>query len=97
MVAGSGLPKNWWTRQEKVTVNFAGQQGFLLNRYMLYELVTEVCVLVLLRVRGVADVLGIAKCTGDETVLGVCVLVGLLGATIPFPTVTPASTEAYRT
>ena len=43
MVAGSGLPKNWWTRQEKVGVNFAGQQGFLLNRYMLYELVTEVC------------------------------------------------------
>lgn len=42
MIAGTGLPKNWWTRQEKVAVNFAGQQGFLLNRYMLYELVTEV-------------------------------------------------------
>lgn len=48
MVAGSGLPKSWWTKQEKVTVNFAGQQGFLLNRYMLYELVTEVRMLVVI-------------------------------------------------
>ena len=43
MVAGSGLPKNWWTRLEKVSVAFGGQHGFILNRYMLYEITTEVC------------------------------------------------------
>ncbi|KAI0034480.1 hypothetical protein K488DRAFT_45434 [Vararia minispora EC-137] len=40
-LAGNGLPKNWWMRQQKVTVNFAGQQGFLLSRYMLYQITTE--------------------------------------------------------
>ncbi|KAI0050962.1 hypothetical protein FA95DRAFT_1630968 [Auriscalpium vulgare] len=40
-VAGSGLPTDWWKKQEKVTVNFGGQQGFILNRYMVYEIVTE--------------------------------------------------------
>jgi sorting nexin-8 len=41
-VAGSGLPSGWWKRQEKVTVQFAGQQGFVLNRYMVYGISTEV-------------------------------------------------------
>ncbi|KAI0322771.1 hypothetical protein OF83DRAFT_1048610 [Amylostereum chailletii] len=40
-VAGSGLPKGWWQREEKVSVNFGGQQGFILNRYMLYDIVTQ--------------------------------------------------------
>ena len=41
-VAGSGLPSGWWKRQERVTVQFAGQQGFVLNRYMVYGISTEV-------------------------------------------------------
>lgn len=41
-VAGSGLPREWWKRQEKVAVNFGGLQGFILNRYMVYDVVTEV-------------------------------------------------------
>ncbi len=41
-VAGTGLPSGWWKRQEKVTVRFAGQQGFVLNRYMMYGISTEV-------------------------------------------------------
>ena len=41
-VAGSGLPSGWWKRQEKVTVQFGGQQGFVLNRYMVYSITTEV-------------------------------------------------------
>lgn len=41
-VSGSGLPSGWWKRQEKVTVQFAGQQGFVLNRYMVYGISTEV-------------------------------------------------------
>lgn len=41
-VSGTGLPSGWWKRQEKVTVQFAGQQGFVLNRYMVYGVSTEV-------------------------------------------------------
>ncbi|KAH9995130.1 hypothetical protein BJV77DRAFT_992702 [Russula vinacea] len=41
LVAGSGLPSGWWKRQERVTVQFAGQQGFVLNRYMVYGISTE--------------------------------------------------------
>jgi sorting nexin-8 len=41
-VSGTGLPSGWWKRQEKVTVQFAGQQGFVLNRYMVYGISTEV-------------------------------------------------------
>ena len=41
-VSGSGLPSGWWKRQGKVTVQFAGQQGFVLNRYMVYGISTEV-------------------------------------------------------
>jgi sorting nexin-8 len=42
-VAGTGLPSGWWKRLEKVTVRFVGQQGFVLNRYMVYGITTEVC------------------------------------------------------
>jgi len=41
-LAGSGLPKDWWRRQEAVKVNTLGPQGFILNRYMVYEIVTDV-------------------------------------------------------
>lgn len=41
-IAGTGLPKEWWRRQETVTVNILGQQGFLLNRYLVYEISTDV-------------------------------------------------------
>ena len=41
-VSGTGLPSGWWKRQERVTVRFAGQQGFVLNRYMVYGISTEV-------------------------------------------------------
>lgn len=41
-VAGSGLPREWWKKQEKVAVNFGGMQGFILNRYMVYDVVTDV-------------------------------------------------------
>jgi sorting nexin-8 len=41
-VAGSGLPSGWWKRQENVSIQFGGQQGFVLNRYMVYSITTEV-------------------------------------------------------
>lgn len=41
-VAGSGLPSGWWKRQETVSVSILGQQGFILNRYMLYQIQHDV-------------------------------------------------------
>ena len=46
-VSGTGLPRDWWKRQEKVTVTALGQQGFILNRYMVYEISSEVSRLVI--------------------------------------------------
>ncbi|RDB20865.1 Sorting nexin MVP1 [Hypsizygus marmoreus] len=40
-VAGTGLPKDWWKRREVVRVNILGPQGFILNRYMVYEVATD--------------------------------------------------------
>lgn len=41
-ISGTGLPKEWWKKQETVYVNVLGQQGFLLNRYLVYEISTDV-------------------------------------------------------
>ena len=41
-LAGSGLPKDWWKKQESIKVTLLGQQGFILNRYMVYEISSEV-------------------------------------------------------
>ncbi|EIN05981.1 hypothetical protein PUNSTDRAFT_54291 [Punctularia strigosozonata HHB-11173 SS5] len=40
-VSGTGMPPNWWRRQDTASVNLLGQQGFLLRRYMVYEVTTE--------------------------------------------------------
>lgn len=39
--AGSGLPRGWWSRQETAEVKILGQQGFILNRYTVYEIKTD--------------------------------------------------------
>lgn len=41
-LAGSGLPREWWNRQEHMDVTIQGQQGFILNRYTVYEITSEV-------------------------------------------------------
>lgn len=41
-LSGTGLPKDWWKKQETVNVNILGQQGFLLNRYTVYEISSDV-------------------------------------------------------
>ena len=41
-LAGSGLPKDWWKKQESIRVTLLGQQGFILNRYTVYEISSEV-------------------------------------------------------
>lgn len=41
-LSGTGMPKDWWRRQERVQIRLLGPQGFILNRYMVYEVSTEV-------------------------------------------------------
>lgn len=40
-LAGSGLPGEWWKMEETVNVTIQGQQGFILNRFTVYEITTE--------------------------------------------------------
>ncbi|KAL1701925.1 hypothetical protein EV121DRAFT_262592 [Schizophyllum commune] len=35
---GTGLPPEWWRKLEKVQVSIVGQQGFILNRYTVYQI-----------------------------------------------------------
>jgi len=41
-LAGTGLPNEWWKKQENITVTILGQQGFILNRYTVYEISSDV-------------------------------------------------------
>ncbi|KDQ61722.1 hypothetical protein JAAARDRAFT_172106 [Jaapia argillacea MUCL 33604] len=40
-IAGSGMPREWWKKQESVGLRVMGQQGFILNRYTVYEITSE--------------------------------------------------------
>ncbi|KAJ3934258.1 MAG: hypothetical protein NXY57DRAFT_994997 [Lentinula lateritia] len=40
-VTGTGLSKDWWKNQKSVSVTIQGQQGFILNRYTVYQISTE--------------------------------------------------------
>ncbi|KAF7308754.1 Sorting nexin [Mycena kentingensis (nom. inval.)] len=37
-LSGTGLPPYWWKKQDAVNVTLLGPQGFILNRYMVYEI-----------------------------------------------------------
>lgn len=41
-VSGGGMPREWWKRQESVSVDIVGHQGFLLSRHMVYSITTAV-------------------------------------------------------
>lgn len=41
-ISGTGLLRDWWKRQERVQVQLIGMHGFILNRYMLYAVASEV-------------------------------------------------------
>lgn len=45
-VSGTGMPRDWWKRQERAQVKLLGLQGFILNRYMVYEISSDVSYLV---------------------------------------------------
>ncbi|KAJ3920709.1 hypothetical protein F5877DRAFT_37490 [Lentinula edodes] len=40
-VTGTGLSQDWWKNQKSVSVTIQGQQGFILNRYTVYQISTE--------------------------------------------------------
>ncbi|KIY63578.1 hypothetical protein CYLTODRAFT_359731 [Cylindrobasidium torrendii FP15055 ss-10] len=40
-LAGTGLPVEWWKKQQTVAVAILGQHGFILNRYTLYQVTSE--------------------------------------------------------
>ncbi|KAF7308565.1 Sorting nexin [Mycena chlorophos] len=40
-LSGTGLPPYWWKKQEAVKVALLGPQGFILNRYMTYEITSS--------------------------------------------------------
>lgn len=41
-VSGTGLPRDWWKRQDRVQVQMLGMHGFILNKYMLYAVSVDV-------------------------------------------------------
>lgn len=80
--AGTGLPKDWWKKQETVFVNVLGQQGFILNRYLVYEISSDVS-----RTFFISSSLNsmvTARCTCTQTIFGVRFSVGLSRKTISF-------------
>ncbi|KIM44744.1 hypothetical protein M413DRAFT_442700 [Hebeloma cylindrosporum] len=40
-LAGTGLPNEWWKKQENIKISILGQQGFILNRYTVYEISSD--------------------------------------------------------
>ena len=44
-ISGTGLPRDWWKRQERAQVQIVGMHGFILNRYMLYAVASDVSAL----------------------------------------------------
>lgn len=83
-LSGTGMPKDWWRRQERVQVRLLGPQGFILNRYMVYEVSTEVSITIFCIVFAVLE---LASCSevppskGDIPSLpfsGMCSFVGIL-------------------
>lgn len=94
-LAGTGLPKEWWTKQETVRVNILGPQGFILNRYMVYEIVTNVR-LITLKYTDISFNQETERRTSAPKILRICVLVGLLDKTISIPVVPCTPAKAVR-
>ena len=92
-LAGSGLPKDWWKRQENIKVTILGQQGFILNRYMVYEISSDVsCTSLGTSDSFLTDVfISVGEKPCDASIFGVCCTLGLSCPTLsipPFPGIT---------
>lgn len=97
-VAGSGLPDFWWQGLENVKVTLLGQQGFILNRYVVYEIVTEVRIRLMYSVVHVFTpfryLLARGRC--GAPLFGIYLPVGLPSSTVPIQTLPRLAAEAYR-
>ena len=69
-LAGSGLSREWWNKQEHVDVTILGQQGFILNRYTVYEIMTEVRVQLYISFE-CTDMLSIARSAAYLFIVGI--------------------------
>ena len=93
-VAGSGLPKDWWKKQEDIKVTILGQQGFILNRYMVYEISSEVscqCTTLGLKLLLIDVFISVGEKPCNASIFGVCCTLGLSSSTLsipPFPFIT---------
>lgn len=97
-VAGSGLPSGWWKRQEKVKIQFGGQQGFVLNRYMVYSITTEVRHIPKLSKHNYNfSEQTSARRHSAATVLGIRVPVGLPSSPLSIPLVAATASQAHWT
>ena len=44
------MPKDWWKKLEGVDIRIMGQQGFILNRYTVYQITSDVSLKFLLMI-----------------------------------------------
>lgn len=96
-ISGTGLPRDWWKKQETVTVNILGQQGFILNRYLVYEVSTDVSIIASVMSVAAHSCPLIARTSCSSTLLGVCNTLGLLGTKISIQTSSITATQTART
>lgn len=93
-IAGTGLPRDWWKKQEIVNVNVLGQQGFILNRYLVYEICTDVSTPPGLNQRCLNVTL--AGPSRPTALFRVCFPVGLLSEEISLQTPTIVTSKTNR-
>jgi hypothetical protein len=97
-LSGSGLPKDWWKKQENVSVSILGQQGFILNRYTVYEVSSDVRFpRQLLALFFVIRPTLTERYACTEKILRICVLVGLLSAKVSFSPSPCSTSQTDRT
>lgn len=94
-LAGSGLPKDWWKKQENIKVTFLGHQGFILNRYMVYEISSEVsCLSWGLVVIWPAFLVEEKPC--NASIFGICFTLGLSCSSLSISPFSFITSEASR-
>lgn len=79
------MPKDWWKKLESVNIRIMGQQGFILNRYTVYEIASDVSLTFCNSTRSISHQQILARFTRRQAVLRIRILVGLSRSTISFP------------
>ena len=95
-ISGTGLPRDWWKKQETVFVNVLGQQGFILNRYLVYEVSSDVRSLCIKPSSLTHVYLCLARSACPAPLLRVCLLVGCTGKALSFPITPCLASQADR-